>query len=452
MVADMQFTNPIKKFQLLEDDILAAQGTNLAFFKGSLEPDLLIVGEAPGVEENVSGIPFVGRSGNLIDELIELHGLDACDLAFLNPVFRMPLDTCHRLRQPTDEEIDYYRPMTQEIVNFLSPKYVLLLGNTACMALLNRRHITRLRGNWLDNFLPTFHPSYVLRNPELRSLLESDVASIANKLLYTGCRAKQEPPSGHQKMMEEAKIRAIGDISEKFRTEIELVRSYIESDPQTSITKARKVLEMILSKHLPEEVGNLNDKIRELGNIIPSHVETQMHFIRKLGNTAVHSDESLTPDVARQTFEMLLSILCWELQVKVQPESANEAPSESHEKVAQFDNVTSNISSSPKPTLKARFFIADEIYRTWPKLAVLSEDGTLYCEYLAWMKPTIFKKDGLDFNTFKATDFSFGEGEHGNAYQNLREVSYQEAIQFKLKQQDNWVKRYLNERGINVQD
>ena len=88
--------NPIEKYLRLQNDVLAPEGTRLAFFKGSTQPDVFFVGEAPGPDENISGVPFVGRSGKLVEQTLTTVGLNSFCIAFLNPVFRMPTDGAGR--------------------------------------------------------------------------------------------------------------------------------------------------------------------------------------------------------------------------------------------------------------------------------------------------------------------------------------------------------------------
>ena len=132
-------------------------------------------------------------------------------------------------------------------------------------------------------------------------------------------------------------------------------------------------------------------------------------------------------------FEMLLSIFQWHLQID--PDELVVAEPE--------------ISAS-SDDMKVRFFIADAVHRTWPKLAVLTEDGVLYSEYLAWMKPVVLRKEGFDFTSFKCEDFFFGAEEHGNAYQGIREVDYDEAVKFQLNSQQNWIKAYIEKLVSNT--
>ena len=88
--------DPIEKYLRLQNDVLAPEGTRLAFFKGSTQPDVVFVGEAPGPDENISGVPFVGRSGKLVEQTLTTVGLNSFCIAFLNPVFRMPTDGAGR--------------------------------------------------------------------------------------------------------------------------------------------------------------------------------------------------------------------------------------------------------------------------------------------------------------------------------------------------------------------
>jgi uracil-DNA glycosylase family 4 len=132
---------------------------------------LLIIGEAPGPEENVRGKPFVGRAGQLLDKILEAVNFDPEKNVYItNSVFRMPPGGDGKaFRKPTDEEIEYYRPYVFEIIRLVDPRVILLTGNVACQSVLKRTGITGLRGQWthLDGrwIMPIFHPSYLLRNP-----------------------------------------------------------------------------------------------------------------------------------------------------------------------------------------------------------------------------------------------------------------------------------------------
>ena len=91
--------------------------------------------------------------------------------------------------------------------------------------------------------------------------------------------------------------------------------------------------------------------------------------------------------------------------------------------------------------MEARFFIADASYNTWKKIYVLTSDGTLYSEYLDYMRPATDQKT-VDYSSFSQEDYSFG------GYQSLREVSKSEASSAILKKQSNWVDNYLKRKGV----
>ena len=139
--------------------------TQVVFGTGSPSADLLFVGEGPGAEEDARGLPFVGRSGKLLDRLVlEEVGLrrDQCYIA--NVVKCRPPGN----RDPRPDEVEACRPWLDQQLDFLSPKVVVTLGNFATKALLGTTHgITRVRGRtypWRGGVLvPTYHPAAVLR-------------------------------------------------------------------------------------------------------------------------------------------------------------------------------------------------------------------------------------------------------------------------------------------------
>ncbi len=155
----------------LEDDPLFPAGTNMVIYRGNPDARLMIIGEAPGTEEDRQGKPFVGRSGKLLDQILDSVGLDAeKDVFITNSVFRLPPgDDGKPLRKPTSDEIQYYKPYLMEIIRLVDPAIMLLTGNVATESLLGQTGITRLRGQWhqVDGrwAMPIFHPAYLLRNP-----------------------------------------------------------------------------------------------------------------------------------------------------------------------------------------------------------------------------------------------------------------------------------------------
>lgn len=155
----------------LKDDPLANAGTNIVISRGNPQAKLLIIGEAPGPEENLKGKPFVGRAGQLLDKILEAANFNPeTDVYITNSVFRLPPgDDGKAFRKPTDAEIDFYRPFVFEIVRLIDPRIILLTGNVACQSILKKTGITSLRGQWTQSgerwIMPIFHPSYLLRNP-----------------------------------------------------------------------------------------------------------------------------------------------------------------------------------------------------------------------------------------------------------------------------------------------
>lgn len=154
----------------LEDDPLFPAGTNMVIYRGNPEAKLMIVGEAPGTNEDRLGKPFVGRSGQLMDQILEAAGFDPEEDVFItNSVFRLPPGNDGKpLRKPTSDEIAYYKPYLLEIIRLVDPAIMLLTGNVATESLLGQVGITKLRGQWFEldgrAVMPIFHPAYLLRN------------------------------------------------------------------------------------------------------------------------------------------------------------------------------------------------------------------------------------------------------------------------------------------------
>ena len=154
----------------LKSDPLAGAGTNIVISRGNPNAKLLLVGEAPGPQENIQGKPFVGPAGQLLDKILQAANFDPeTDVYVTNSVFRLPpAEDGKSFRKPNDAEIDYYRPYVFEIIRLINPHIVLLTGNVACQSVLRKTGITTLRGKWIEMdgrwLMPIFHPSYLLRN------------------------------------------------------------------------------------------------------------------------------------------------------------------------------------------------------------------------------------------------------------------------------------------------
>lgn len=173
----------------MDDDLLADAGTNVVICRGNPKAKLMLVGEAPGPQENIQGKPFVGRSGKLLDQILQSVYFDtAKDIFISNSVFRMPPGEGGKtFRKPTTAEIEYYRPYLMEIIRLVDPKIILLTGNVAAQSVLGLTGITKLRGQWHDwndrRVMPIFHPAYLLRNPSRKpgspkSLMWQDIQEV----------------------------------------------------------------------------------------------------------------------------------------------------------------------------------------------------------------------------------------------------------------------------------
>lgn len=176
----------------MEDDPLFPEGTNMVIYRGNPAADLMIIGEAPGTEEDRQGKPFVGRSGQLLDKILHAVDLDPEEDVFItNAVFRLPPGNGGKpLRKPTSDEIQFYKPYLLELIRLVDPVIMLLTGNVATEALLDRVGITKLRGEWFEwngrYAMPIFHPAYLLRNPsrkpdQPKALTWRDIQEVRRK-------------------------------------------------------------------------------------------------------------------------------------------------------------------------------------------------------------------------------------------------------------------------------
>ncbi len=145
---------------------LATTRTNVVFSRGNPEAKLVFIGEAPGADEDESGLPFVGRAGQLLDKMIGAMGLDpAKDVYVCNIIKCRPPGN----RKPEPVEVETCIPYLHEQLDAIDPKAIVALGNTAVAALLGTKlGITKVRGQWKlyrgkVPVMPTYHPSYLLR-------------------------------------------------------------------------------------------------------------------------------------------------------------------------------------------------------------------------------------------------------------------------------------------------
>ncbi|MGJ5618228.1 uracil-DNA glycosylase [Sulfitobacter sp. MF3-043] len=159
---------------------------NLVFSDGIAGARVMIVGEAPGRDEDLAGKPFVGKAGQLLDKMLAAIGLgrDRADApVYITNVlpWRPPQN-----RDPKPDEIAMMRPFLMRHIELAKPELIVIVGNWSCQALLGKRGITRLRGQWTQAAgmpaLPMFHPAYLLRNPEVKREAWADLLSLKARL------------------------------------------------------------------------------------------------------------------------------------------------------------------------------------------------------------------------------------------------------------------------------
>jgi uracil-DNA glycosylase len=166
---------------------LKSTATKLVFADGNPKARVMFVGEAPGRDEDIAGLPFVGRSGQLLDRMIAAIGLDRSKAYIANVIPWRPPGN----RTPTPQETLVCLPFIQRQIELVDPDVLVTLGNPSTQSLLGTRDgIMRTRGKWFDydtgtrsiRALPTFHPAYLLRSPSYKRMSWQDLRAIAKVL------------------------------------------------------------------------------------------------------------------------------------------------------------------------------------------------------------------------------------------------------------------------------
>jgi DNA polymerase len=166
---------------------LKATAKNLCFYRGAERARLMIVGEAPGREEDLEGKPFVGRAGQLLDKMLAAIGLKEADVHITNVVYWRPPGN----RTPTPQETQVCRPFLERQMELVAPEVVLLLGGAAAKHLLNVTDgIMRIRGKWREieigggkvKTMATLHPAYLLRTPAAKRQAWRDLLAVETAL------------------------------------------------------------------------------------------------------------------------------------------------------------------------------------------------------------------------------------------------------------------------------
>ncbi|MGE5515576.1 MAG: uracil-DNA glycosylase [Bacteroidota bacterium] len=159
------------------------------FADGNADANVMVIGEAPGAEEDRNGLPFVGKSGKLLDRMLASIGLDRDTVYITNVVPWRPVEN----RKPTAEEVAVCLPFVTRHIELVDPHLLILLGGASASALLARHEgINRLRGRWFDYASPglprplpalaTFHPAYLLRTPAAKREAWRDLLQVKKRL------------------------------------------------------------------------------------------------------------------------------------------------------------------------------------------------------------------------------------------------------------------------------
>ena len=182
-----------QRIEKFEGCALKFTATNTVFADGTPEADLMFIGEAPGVDEDRQGLPFVGPSGQLLNRMLEALGRTREEVYISNILFWRPPGN----RSPTSAEIGACLPFVHRHIEFVRPKVLVLLGGSAAKTMLERSEgIMRLRGKWHDYTgggmaepipaMPTFHPAYLLRQAGRKREAWRDFLEIDARLTSAG--------------------------------------------------------------------------------------------------------------------------------------------------------------------------------------------------------------------------------------------------------------------------
>ena len=165
---------------------LKSNATNMVFSDGNPKSKIMLIGEAPGANEDQEGLPFVGRAGALLDKMLASINLDRKNVYVSNIINYRPPEN----RRPTDEEMNRYLPFVKKHIEIIDPKILILLGSTAMNALRsNDVVISKVRGQWIEkefgqcktSIIVTFHPAFLMRQPTQKKLAWIDLKMIRDK-------------------------------------------------------------------------------------------------------------------------------------------------------------------------------------------------------------------------------------------------------------------------------
>ena len=185
-----------REISLIKNCDLKKNASNLVFADGNPEAKVMIIGEGPGANEDKEGRPFVGRAGKLLDKMLSSINLDRTSVYITNVVNYRPPEN----RKPTESEIERYLPFLIKHILIIKPKIIMLLGSTALSALIGENEvISKARGKWHDkvfedtriSIMPSFHPAFLMRQPEQKKLAWIDLKMIRDKIKKLGIKIEK---------------------------------------------------------------------------------------------------------------------------------------------------------------------------------------------------------------------------------------------------------------------
>ena len=175
-----------KSIGAIKNCSLKSSATNIVFSDGNPKSKIMLIGEAPGSNEDQEGLPFVGRAGALLDKMLASINLNRKNVYISNIINYRPPEN----RRPTDEEVNRYMPFIKKHIEIINPKILVLLGSTAMNALIgNDIVISKARGKWIDkefgscktSVIITFHPAFLMRQPAQKKMAWIDLKMIRDK-------------------------------------------------------------------------------------------------------------------------------------------------------------------------------------------------------------------------------------------------------------------------------
>ena len=175
-----------KSISQIKNCTLRKNAKNLVFSDGNPKSKIMLIGEAPGANEDEEGLPFVGRAGVLLDKMLSAIDLNRKKVYISNIINFRPPDN----RRPTGEEIERYLPFIIKHIEIINPKILVLLGSTAMNALIGSDVvISKMRGKWIEkkfgncktSVIITFHPAFLMRQPAQKKLAWVDLKMIRDK-------------------------------------------------------------------------------------------------------------------------------------------------------------------------------------------------------------------------------------------------------------------------------